>query len=173
MFTAFIFPFQFSLMKYFLFLFSIILISACSFNQAVQHNGADFLQGTWNEDTVENKTQLANYEQHNFKFNCDSFYLQINSFSKVNLDGGECYNANGWKEYVKGYYHIKGDTLKFDGNFVNQEYKYKAEGSCYRSGKFFDEFIIQQQGDSIVNLKSTTTGLRHQLKLKEKSVCKQ
>lgn len=158
-------------MKYIIFFISIIILSSCRFNPAVQENGIDFLQGHWSEDTVENKAQLARYEQHYFKFVCDSFYLQINTFSKVNLNGGDCYNNNQWTEYVKGHYTVYADTLKFNGNFVNPEYKYKSEGSCYRTGKFLDEFILKQESDEVVILKSTTTGLKHQLKLKKTLKC--
>lgn len=156
----------------FLLLFAFGLITACSFNQTIKSTGEAFLQGNWSEDSVANKAQLVNYEQNYFTFTCDSFYLQINSYSKVNLQGGACYDAKAWKEYAKGYYTLNKDTLKFDGVFVDEKFKYKPEKSCYRFGKFTQNFLIIQQSDSLLNLKSLQTGLNHQLVLKQKRLCK-
>ncbi|MDA9555851.1 fumarate hydratase, partial [Pelobium sp.] len=117
-------------------LFAVFLVLtslfACTFNKEKPSTGVAFLQGKWDEDSVENKEQLVSYEQNYITFTCDSFYLKIHTYSKVNLNGGECYNKNNWEEYAKGYYHLVKDTLKLEGNFVNQDYKYKPEGSCYR-----------------------------------------
>jgi hypothetical protein len=155
----------------FLLLFVFGLLTACSFNQVIKSGGEAFLQGSWNEDSIANKSQLVNYEQNQFTFKCDSFYLQINSFSKVNLQGGPCYDAKEWQEYAKGYYTLAKDTLKFDGVFVNEKFKYKAEKACYRFGKYTENFLITQQSDSLINLKSLQTGLNHQMVLKVTGVC--
>jgi len=155
------------------FCFLLLLSSACTFNKKEQASGVDYLQGKWSEDTVENKAQLVSYQQHDFKFTCDSFYLQIKSYAKVNLNGGVCYDKNSWIEYAKGYYQLVGDTLKLEGNFVSKQYKFKPEGSCYRVGKYQENFIILNKGKvlELLLIKSLQTSLIHQLKLTEKGSC--
>jgi hypothetical protein len=156
-----------------IFCFLLFLSSACTFNKKEQASGVDYLQGKWSEDTVKNKAQLVSYQQHNFKFTCDSFYLQINSYANVNLNGGACYDKNSWIEYAKGYYQLVGDTLKLEGNFVSKQYKFKPERSCYRVGKYQENFILikEDKGTQILIIKSLQTSLTHQLKRKEKGVC--
>lgn len=152
--------------------FSLLAISACSFNKEEKLTGEVFLQGIWTEDSLPSQNQLVSYQQFDFKFTCDSFYVKIKNYSKVNLQGGNCYDKNTWFEYAKGYYTVKNDSLKFDGNFVDFEYKYKTQGSCYRSGKFTEVFLIEQQLDSLLKVKSLQSGMLHQFLLKEKMVCK-
>ena len=156
---------------YYLLFLSAIFLSACTFNKKEQTGGVDFLQGKWSEDSVENKNQLVSYQQYNVTFTCDSFYLNIKTYSSVNLNGGACYNTKKWQEFAKGYYTLVNDTLKLEGNFVNKTYKYKPEGSCYRVGKYEENFILNNKADGLLNLKSLQKGLVHQLVRKEKLVC--
>ncbi len=156
---------------YFFLIIATLLLCGCSFNQTKYSAGEDFLQGKRSEDSVLNKAQLVSYQQYQFSFNCDSFYLKVETFSKVNLQGGPCFDKKHWNEFAKGYYHLVKDTLKFEGNFVNEDYKYKAEGSCYRTGKYLEEFIINNDNKDIITLKSLQTGLFHQLVIKEKGSC--
>ena len=83
-----------------------------------------------------------------------------------NLNGGPCFQSNKWKEFAKGHYKLNKDTLKLEGNFVNQSYKYKPEGSCYRSGKYLEDFILNKKTNQSIEIKSLQTGLHHQLKHK-------
>ncbi|QEK52343.1 fumarate hydratase [Pedobacter aquae] len=149
-----------------------ISLQACSFNEQVPSAGDAFLQGSWTEDSIPLKNQLVNYEQYQFKFTCDSFYLQINTHSKVNLYGGECYNTDTWREYVKGTYTVVADTLKLNGAFVNQDYKYKPENSCYRFGKFEYDFLMLKKHQDTLQIKSKLQTLPHFIVLKERTSCK-
>lgn len=150
----------------------LFLLASCKFNKVEKSAGEAFLQGKWTEDSSENESQLVAYQHFNFTFSCDSFYTVIHNFSKVDLQGGSCYDKGQWNEYAKGYYKIVDDTLKFDGNFVDKEFKYKTQGSCYRSGKFTDTFLIKSKTDSVLILKSLASGILHEILLKEKTVCK-
>lgn len=152
--------------------FSAFALSACTFNKKEQDKGINFLQGKWSEGAVENKEQLVSYQKHDFTFTCDSFYLQVKSFAKVNLNGGPCYDKNSWKEYAKGYYKLVGDTLKLEGNFVSEHYKFKAENSCYRVGKYQENFVVIEKANDLITIKSLQTSLTHQLMLKQKLRCK-
>jgi hypothetical protein len=129
----------------------LLILAACSFNPKVVPIGDDYLQGNWEELFSVENDQLVSYERYAFKITCDSFYLDIDSYSKVNLEGGECYNDNKWKEYVKGTYHVKDDSLYLKGAFVNNDYRYKPESSCYRFGVYEENFRITKLGtDSIL-----------------------
>ncbi len=158
-------------MKYLYFALLALAISSCSFNQTIPSTGVAFLQGNWTEDSVLNKAQLISYQQYHLTFTCDSFYLNISSFSKKNLNGGSCYDSKSWQEFAKGYYKLENDTLKLEGNFVDNHYKYKKEGSCYRFGKYKEDFILDKKTDSLFVIKSLQTSLYHQLTLKQKLVC--
>ncbi|HEX7366530.1 MAG TPA: hypothetical protein VF273_05500 [Pelobium sp.] len=147
-------------------------LASCKFNKVETSTGEAFLQGKWSENSVEDENQLVTYQHFKFTFSCDSFYTIIQNFSKVDLQGGPCYDKGQWNEYAKGYYKMTGDTLKFDGNFVDKEFKYKTQGSCYRSGKFTDTFLITRKTDSLLVLKSLESGVLHEILLKEKTVCK-
>lgn len=155
---------------YFLFIGALLMCS-CSFNKTKYSTGVDFLQGKWNEDSVTNKALLVSYQQYQFSFHCDSFYLKVATFSKVNLEGGPCFNQKHWNEFAKGYYRLSKDTLKFEGNFVSEDYKYKIQGSCYRTGKYLEDFIMNSDNKNVITLKSLQTGLYHQLVIKEKGSC--
>ncbi len=157
--------------KVLLFFFSLVFLSSCSFNPNIPKTGEDFLQGTWSEDSIENKNQLVSYEKFDFKFTCDSFYLKSTSFSKVNLDGGECYNANTWQEFAKGVYTFDNDTLKLNGVFVNKDFRFKPQSSCYRFGKLEEKFLVKKQSADTVIINSTLSHLNHILVLKEKTSC--
>ncbi len=150
----------------------LFILGSCKFNKIESSDGEAFLQGKWTQDSTENKSQLISYQGFNFTFTCDSFYTVISNYSKVDLQGGSCYDKSEWKEYAKGYYQVIGDTLKFNGNFVDFEFKYKTQGSCYRSGKFTDSFLINSKTDSILVLKSLESGALHQFSLVEKLSCK-
>lgn len=153
------------------FLVGLIFLYACSFNPNVPQTGEDFLQGTWIEDSIENKNQLVSYEKFDFKFTCDSFYLVSTSFSITNLDGGECYNGNTWKEYAKGVYTFKNDTISLKGVFVNKDFRFKPESSCYRFGKLEEKFSVKKHSTDTVILNSTLSHLNHIMVLKEKTSC--
>jgi hypothetical protein len=154
-----------------LFPFILLIFCSCSFNPNIPQTGADFLQGTWTEDSIENKDQLVSYEKFDFKFTCDSFYLKSTSFSTVNLDGGECYNANTWEEYAKGFYTFAKDTLILNGVFVNKDFRFKPQSSCYRFGKLEEKFLVKKQGPDTIIINSTLSHLKHMLVLKEKTTC--
>jgi hypothetical protein len=98
---------------FFLFTFS------CSRLPDVQGKGEAFLQGVWNQDSIAHKQELQAYTQHLFKFTCDSFYVDFVTHSKVNYYEEECYNGGLWKEYAKGTYQVRNDSLILVGDLPN------------------------------------------------------
>ncbi len=125
----------------FCFLLSALCIS-CKSRSNIQGKGELFMQGIWNQDSIANKGKLLNYTKHWFKFTCDSFYVDLVTYSKVNYYPEECFNNGVWKEYAKGIYQVRNDSLFLAGDFTKSNHKQKISG-CYRSGRYLVSFIIK------------------------------
>jgi hypothetical protein len=156
----------------YLLFFSFLLLAfwSCTRLPNVQGKGELFLQGVWNEDKVSNADKLLNYTQHHFKFSCDSFYVDLITFSKVNYYEDSCFNKGVWKEYAKGTYAVKGDTLILTGTFTKANYKQKVSG-CYRIGRYLSNFKIKSKQDNNLLLEGLTDQRECNLVLKEKISC--
>ena len=131
--------------------------SACSPNPNMQGNGEVYLQGEWQQDAIPNQKQLLEYSIYHFRFSCDSFFVRINSFSKVNNGADTCMNSGHWSEYVKGTYKQQNDTLLMKGQFCNADYSLKQEGGCFRSGIYEESFKISKKTDSLIQFSSTSS----------------
>ena len=136
----------------------------------VQGKGEVFLQGIWNEDHVDNSKQLLNYTQYKFKFTCDSFYVDLTTHSKVNYYDDNCFNNGIWKEYAKGVYRVKNDTLLLDGTYTKSNYKQKVSG-CYNIGRFLKTFVVKSSKTDSLLLENITDQRACSLSLKEKINC--
>src|SRR5882757_5336128 len=97
--------------------FLLSALCACSFNPNLQGKGQDYLQGEWKQDSIPMQKQLVAYSLYKFKFTCDSVYMQLDSYSKVNSGQDSCMNKGHWNEYIRGTYHQSNDTLHIKGNF--------------------------------------------------------
>mgnify|MGYP003577761205 CR=1 FL=1 len=150
---------------------SLFLIS-CKFNPNVQGPGADFLQGEWAQDSVLHRDSLLQYTRHRIKFSCDSFYLSLETTSKVNIYPDSCYNNGVWNEYVKGTYQTSGDTLSLYGTFTKSNYKQKISG-CYRIGTYKPVFIITKSTSTQLELQGLESHLPVTLNLRERTPCVQ
>jgi hypothetical protein len=146
-------------------------LAACSFNPNYQGKGTALLQGEWKQDTVERQQQLVNYSLYNFRFSCDSFYVQIASVSKINYGADTCMNKGHWTEYAKGTYEQKSDTVHVNGFFCNPDYSLKKEGGCFRFGAYDEQFKVSSKGDSVISLAPFSTPLPIVLKLVKRGVC--
>lgn len=145
---------------------------SCSRLPNVQGKGEVFLQGVWNQDSVANAKQLLTYTQHKFKFTCDSFYVDLTTHSTVNYYADSCYNNGVWKEYAKGTYAVKGDTLVLTGTFTKPNYKQKVSG-CYRAGQYLYNFKIKKTEPNRLLLESFNDQRECELILKKPIVCVQ
>jgi hypothetical protein len=152
------------------FSFSLFAITACTRLPNVQGRGEAFFQGVWKQDSIANSSQLLNYTQHHFKITCDSFYVELTTFSKVNYYADSCFNKGVWKEYAKGTYKVKGDTLLLTGTFTKANYKQKVTG-CYRIGRYLTSFKIKNSTANHLRLESFNDQREIRLALKEKITC--
>ena len=148
----------------------VMAYASCRRLPDVQGKGEFFLQGIWNEDYVPNSEQLLNYTQYKFKFTCDSFYVDLTTHSKVNYYEENCYNKGIWKEYAKGVYRVKNDTLLLDGTYTKSNYKQKVSG-CYNVGRFLKTFIVKSFKKDSMLLENITDQRECKLALKKKINC--
>jgi hypothetical protein len=113
----------------------------CRFNPNTQTPGESYLQGEWQQDTSALQKKLVDYSLYNIKFNCDSFFVSIKTFSKANSGADSCTKGQ-WTEYAKGVYEQKSDTLHVRGIFCNANFTYKDPAGCYRSGVYEAYFKV-------------------------------
>jgi hypothetical protein len=123
---------------------------ACRFNPNIQGKGDPIVQGVWEEDSVQYQNQLVEYTKHKFTFTCDSFYVTFSTRSSVERNADSCFNGGVWKEYAKGVYALRNDTLYLDGTFTKANFKQKVSG-CYRIGQYKPVFILKKHtGQNLV-----------------------
>lgn len=146
------------------------LCFSCTRLPNVQGKGEVFLQGVWNQDSIANNDKLLSYTQHHFKITCDSFYVDLTTYAKVNYYEDSCFNNGVWKEHAKGTYRVKGDTLLLDGVFTKENYKQKISG-CYRNGRYRPSFKIKSSASKSLVLESLNDQRECALVLKEQITC--
>lgn len=146
-------PFAFYLLPFALIM---ALCSACWFNPNTQGKGEVYLQGEWQQNSVPNQKQLLEYSLYHLKFSCDSFFMQVHSFSKVNSGPDTCMRSGHWSEYIKGTYQQRNDTLHLKGQFCNADYSLKEGGGCFREGPYEELFKVSKKTDSLMQFASTS-----------------
>ena len=145
--------------------------SSCRFNPNMQTRGQNYLQGEWQQDSVTNQKQLITYSLYNLKFSCDSFFVAIHSFSKVNTGADTCMKSGKWTEYCRGTYDQSNDTLHLKGQFCNADYSIKDEKGCFRSGDYEELFKVSKKSDSLLQFASTTNIIPINARLVKRTSC--
>ncbi|MDB5111700.1 MAG: hypothetical protein JWR67_2814 [Mucilaginibacter sp.] len=148
-----------------------LILAACSPNPNMQGYGESYLQGEWQQDSIAVQKQLMNYSLYHFKFTCDSFFVQQQTYSKVNFGADTCMNSGHWTEYIRGTYNQRHDTLHLKGIFCNADYTSKDPGGCFRSGMYEDFFKVNKKTDSLLQLTGTTSVIPVNLHLIKSLTC--
>jgi hypothetical protein len=148
----------------------VLLILSCSRLPNVQGKGETFLQGVWSQDSIAHQQLLQAYTLHKFKFTCDSFYVDFVTHAKVNYYEEDCFNNGVWKEYAKGTYQVRNDTLVLVGDFTKDNYKQKVSG-CYRNGRYISNFKVRSWNAEELLLENLSDQTEVQLRLKQKITC--
>jgi hypothetical protein len=99
---------------------------------------------------------LITYSLYHIKFNCDSFFVAIKSYSKVNTGPDTCMNSGHWAEYCRGTYEQRNDTLHLKGQFTNADFTIKDDKGCFRSGDYEEFFKVSKKDDDHVQFASTS-----------------
>ncbi|MCC8411080.1 fumarate hydratase [Mucilaginibacter sp. UR6-1] len=150
---------------------ALLLMAGCTMNPPVQGSGQEHLQGEWRQDSIPGEKKLLTYSLSNFKFTCDSFYIAINTLSRVNSGADSCMNKGRWIEYIKGRYEQTGDTLHLRGVFTNADGSLKDNKGCFRFGPYESFYNIKTQGDSLIILNNSSTVIPIQAKLIRRVTC--
>jgi hypothetical protein len=147
-------PFSFRLLPFALLV--AFCFAACKPNPNMQTPGEGYLQGEWQQDSVTKQKQLVSYSLYHLKFSCDSFFVVINSFSKINTGPDTCMNSGHWTEYCRGTYDQRHDTLHLKGQFCNADMTIKDDKGCFRSGDYEETFKVSKTSDSLMRFSSTS-----------------
>jgi len=161
-------PFAFRLSP---FAFLMAMCSGCWFNPNMQTPGQSYLQGEWKQDSVTNQKQLLSYSLYHIKFSCDSFFMSIHSFSKIDNGVDTCMKAGQWMEYTRGTYVQSHDTLHLAGQFANADYSVKDDKGCFRSGDYDEDFKISRRSDSLIRFISLTNVIPIDARLIKRTTC--
>lgn len=148
----------------------IFAVSACKRLPDVQGKGALFFQGIWSQDSIASSKGLLSFTKHRFKISCDSFYVDLTTHSKVNYYSDSCFNNGIWKEYAKGVYEVRSDSIFFVGTFTKENYRQKISG-CYQIGQYIKSFKILKARQNSLVLESTDNQRVINLILKETISC--
>lgn len=155
---------------YLIILLCLTAFLSCERRPNVQGNGQPFLQGVWNQDSIPNAAKLLTYTQHHIKFTCDSFYVDLITHSKVNYYEDPCFNNGIWKEYAKGVYELRKDSLFLEGTYTKSNYKQKVSG-CYTIGVYRKSFIVKSSDKNHLFLQGLSDQRDVNLVLKQKISC--
>jgi len=162
-------PFGFRLLPFALLL--IFWLTSCHVNPNTQKPGEVYLQGEWQQDSIPGQNKLVSYSLYHLKFSCDSFFVSIKSFSKVNTGADSCMRSGQWTEYVRGTYDQRNDTLHLKGQFCNADMTIKDDKGCFRSGDYEDFFKVHKQTDSLLQFASTSTTIPINARLIKHTTC--
>lgn len=153
-----------------LFAFCLMLSASCRRLPDVQGEGSDLLQGVWTQNPVPRSDQLLSHTSHKFKITCDSFYVDLTTYSKVNYYSDSCFQNGVWKEYAKGVYVMRSDSIFFEGTYTHANYKQKLSG-CYHIGRYIKSFKLKKASADSLLLESVDNQRELTLKLTEKIIC--
>ena len=148
-----------------------LLISSCWMNPDTQKPGVKELQGEWQQDAAPVQKQLLTYSLYHFKFSCDSFFVSIKTFSKVNYGADSCMKGGQWTEYTRGVYGQRNDTLFLKGQFCNPDYTIKETAGCFRLGIYEEVFKMNKVTDSLLRLSSTSAIVPLDVRLIKSATC--
>lgn len=133
-----------------------LLLTNCHMNPNMQTQGQVWLQGEWQQDSVPAEKQLISYSLYHIKFDCDSFFMTIRTFSKADYGADSCMSKGHWTEYTAGHYEQRHDTLFMKGDYTNPDFTLKTNTDCLRSGVYKEIFKLNKQTDSLVQMSSTS-----------------
>ena len=148
----------------------LICITGCTRLPDIQGRGSEAFQGVWSQDSVENESKLLTYTKHDFRITCDSFYVNLVTHSKANYYSDSCFNNGIWKEYAKGVYAVRNDSLFLLGTYTKENYKQKISG-CYQIGQYIKSFKILTMEKQKIVMESSDNQRIINLFLKERITC--
>lgn len=153
------------------FCFLLFAFSSCRMNPNMQTPGQAYLQGEWQQDSVPGQKALLTYSLYHLRFSCDSFFMSIKTFSKVNYGADTCMSHGHWTEYTRGHYEQRNDTLFLKGQFCNPDYTIKEIANCFRLGVYEEFFKVSKKTDSLIQFSSTSGVIPINARLIKRTSC--
>jgi hypothetical protein len=147
------------------------LCSSCHTNPNMQGPGEGYLQGEWQQDSVPIQSKLITYSLYHLRFSCDSFFMSIKTFSKVNYGADSCMGHGHWVEYTRGHYVQRNDTVFLRGEYCNPDYTMKVIPGCFHIGVYEEFFKISKKTDSLIQFSSTTGVIPINARLIKRTTC--
>ncbi len=148
-----------------------LFLGSCWMNPNMQKPGVKEFQGEWQQDSVPMQKKLLTYSLYHFKFTCDSFFVSIKTFTKVNYGADSCMKAGHWTEYTKGNYGERNDSLFLKGQFCNPDFTLKEKPDCFRFGMYEEVFKITKKTDSVYQFSSTSAVIPITARLIKRTTC--
>ncbi|MEE1884287.1 fumarate hydratase [Pedobacter flavus] len=152
----------------FIFFLFLSIVVGCKRLPDIQGEGYPQVQGVWIQDAID--TDLKNYTLHKFKFSCDSFYLELLVKNQINHFNDTCATNGDRKEYAKGIYALKGDSLFLKGTYTKENYKQKISG-CYNIGSYRHNFLLLKSEEGKMSMRDLSNNLEANFTQTEKSTC--
>jgi hypothetical protein len=149
----------------------LLSISACWPNPNTQTGGQDYLQGEWQQDSVPAQKQLVCYALHHFRFSCDSFFMTINYYSKVNYGADSCMKSGHWVQYTRGHYEQRNDTIFLKGQYCNPDFTIRETPACTGMGVYAEIFKVAKKAGANIQLSSTSSVISINARLVKKTSC--
>ncbi|WP_317164302.1 fumarate hydratase [Sphingobacterium sp. SGG-5] len=123
---------------------------SCQRHSDMQEEGAAFLQGVWQQDSIPGQEDMLRYTLHELRFTCDSMYATMYVHASVKTMPDSCFKGGQWTEYAKAVYVVRGDSMIVEGVYTKENGKQKISG-CYKHGQYLPRFkIAYYSSDSLV-----------------------
>ena len=148
-----------------------LFLGSCWMNPNMQKPGVKEFQGEWQQDSVPMQKKLLTYSLYHFKFTCDSFFVSIKTFTKVNYGADSCMKAGHWTEYTKGNYGQRNDSLFLKGEFCKPDFTLKETAGCFRFGMYEEVFKVTKKTDSVYQFSSTSAVIPITARLIKRTTC--
>lgn len=146
------------------------MAASCRLRPNIQGEGAPYLQGVWKQDSVPQQDRLLTYSLYGMRFTCDSVYLTIDTYNRAPNVADSCMGNGHWKEYARGVYIVRNDSLMIEADFTYSNGKQKLSG-CFRRGQFLPKFVVERYTADSLYLRSEYTNLSIQLHKTQAITC--
>lgn len=141
----------------------VFMVAGCRFRPNIQGEGTSYLQGVWKQDSLSRQDRLLSYSLYEMRFSCDSVYLTIDTYNRAPNVVDSCMGNGHWKEYARGVYIVRNDSLMIEADFTYSNGRQKLSG-CFGRGQFLPKFVLERYTADSLYLRSEYTDLPIQLR---------
>lgn len=132
--------------------------------------GVDWLQGEWQQEVNPADTALVSYSINKYRFACDSVYISMQVFSKVDTATSKCADKGKWMEYAVANYKMDKDTLRIKGFYAKPDFTIKNIG-CHHIGVYEENLLIRKKAEGHLSVTNLLTAMDDEMNQVSKKVC--